>query len=47
MAELKTEIPSAIQTIYQETLKKVLKNIKTRLNFVVRERGWQFEHLMN
>ena len=47
MAELKTKIHQSIQIIDQETLKKVFKNMKTRLNFVIREQGRQFEHLMN
>ena len=39
MAELKTKVHQKIQTIDQETLKNVFENMKTRLNFVLRERG--------
>ena len=45
--ELKAKIRVAIRSINQETLQKVFRSMKTRLGFVVRERGGHFEHLMN
>ena len=47
MTELNTKIHQKIQTTDQETFKIVFKNMKTRLKFVVRDRGSQFEHLIN
>ena len=47
MSELKMKIPRKIQTINQETLKNIFKNMRTQLDFVVGERGRQFEHLMS
>ena len=45
--ELKTNIHQTIQTIDQETLETVFKNMKTWLNLFVREWDREFEHLMN
>ena len=40
IAGLKTKIYQIIQTVNQESLKNVFKNMKTQLNFVVRERAY-------
>lgn len=45
--ELKNKIRQAIQTIDEDTLKKVYKNMENRLCFVLREGGGHFEHLLN
>ena len=45
--ELKTKIRCAIQAINEDTLQLVFENIKLRLNFVVREQGGPFEHLIS
>ena len=45
--ELKTKIREGIRVINENTLKRVFKNIKTRLGFVIREKGRHFEHIMN
>ena len=45
--ELKTKIRYAIQAINENTLQRVYKNIKMRLNFVVRERIGAFEPLIS
>ena len=45
--ELKTKIREAIQFMNEDTLKRVFKNMKTRLNFVIHEKGEHTEHVMN
>ena len=45
--ELKSKIRYAIATINEGTLQEVLRNIKIRLGFIVREQGGAFEYLMN
>lgn len=47
ISELKTKIGQAIRSINEDMLHRVFENMKTRLNFVIRERGGAFEHLMN
>ena len=47
MAELKTKTHQRIQTTDQETLKNIFKNMKTRLNFVVREQDRQSDCLIH
>ena len=45
--ELKKKIREAIRVINEDTLERVFENMLTRLNFVIREKGWYFEHFMN
>ena len=45
--ELNTKIRETIQVINEDTLTRVFKIMKTRLNFVAREKGGNFEHIMN
>lgn len=47
LAELKAKIETITQSITEETLQNVLKNMKMRLDFVIREKGGRFEHLLN
>ena len=44
---LETEIREAIRVINEDSLKRVFKNLETRLNFVGGEKGGNFEHIMN
>ena len=47
MYELKAKIRGTIRVIKEDTLKRVFKNMKTRPNFVIREKVGHFEHIMN
>ena len=47
IAELKTKIRSAIASISEDTLQKVVKNTEFRLRFLLRQRGGHFENLLN
>lgn len=45
--DLKTKIRHAVESITEETLQKVFKNIENRLSFVIRQNGGHFENLLN
>ena len=45
--ELKTKIREEIRVINEDALKRVFKNMNTRLNFVISEDGGHLELLMN
>ena len=45
--ELKTKIGNSIQGIIEDKVQHVNKNMKIRVNFVARELGEPFEHLIN
>ena len=46
IAELKTKIRAAIQSITEDTLMKVVKNTEFRLQMLVRHQGGHFENLL-
>jgi hypothetical protein len=47
IVELKTKIRAAISSIDENTLEKVFKNFKFRLDFLLRQNGGHFENLLN
>ena len=47
IAELKRKICSAIASVFEDTLQKVVKNTEFHLRFLLRQRGGHFENLLN
>ena len=45
--DLKTNIRHVVESVTEETLQKVFKNIENRLSFVIRQNGGHFENLLN
>ncbi len=47
LKDLKNKIRQEVRNIDRQILWKVYRNMETRLNFVMREHGGRFEHLIN
>ena len=47
IADLKTKIRSAIASISEDTIQKVVKNTEYRLRFLLRQRGGHVENKLN